>query len=117
MSQTPTLSVVMTHPYLSFSPLVYLTFEWAGAHDEVHVKAEVMMSEFGLKILELCKEPMSSPEIIKELGHKKRSGAFTRTLKLLLVEDLIMFTIPDKPRSKKQKYVTTEKGRKILEEL
>ena len=76
-----------------------------------------MMSEFGLKILELCKVPMSSPEIIKELGHKKRSGAFTRTLKLLLVEDLMRFTIPDKPRSKKQKYVTTEKGRKILEEL
>jgi predicted transcriptional regulator len=37
-------------------------------------------------------------------------------LKPALDDDLIEMTIPDKPRSSKQKYRLTEKGKRVLKE-
>ena len=34
----------------------------------------------------------------------------------LITDGLLQMTIPDKPNSPKQKYVITEKGKKLLEE-
>lgn len=115
----------LKEPQFTFTTFFTLTFEkheahdeaHDGAHDGAHDETENVVSELALRILDLCKTPMSTPEMINELGHAKRSGALTRTLKQLLDEDLIDYTIPDKPRSKKQKYLITKKGRKLLKKL
>jgi DNA-binding HxlR family transcriptional regulator len=47
---------------------------------------------------------------------KALSGAFKEKLATLRNKGLIKYTIPDKPKSSKQKYRLTELGEKILRE-
>jgi len=65
-------------------------------------------------ILRSCTSPKRSSELVPELGHKKRSSALTTALKYLLDEGLIEYTIPEKPRSRNQRYVITKRGEKVL---
>jgi ATP-dependent DNA helicase RecG len=64
-----------------------------------------------LKILINLKKPKSRSEIAKALGHKTISGAINRAVSRLLDKDLIEYTIPDKPKSRLQKYRLTKKGK------
>jgi ATP-dependent DNA helicase RecG len=50
-------------------------------------------------------------------GRKNRTKFRDQVLNPLLEEGLIEMTIPDKPRSSKQKYRLTDKGRVLLEQL
>jgi len=64
------------------------------------------------KILEFCKTPRSTSEIMAFLGLKHREHFRSEILQRLLNQGLLEPTIPDKPRSSKQKYYTTkEKNR------
>lgn len=66
-------------------------------------------------ILEACKEePKTRSELLAVIGYPKRSGGFLRILSKLLSSKLIDMTIPDKPRSRKQKYYLTEAGLRLL---
>jgi len=50
-------------------------------------------------------------------GRSDRTKFRHQVLNPLLEEGLIEMTIPDKPRSSKQRYRLTEKGRKFLDDL
>ncbi|WP_207720462.1 MarR family transcriptional regulator [Clostridium gasigenes] len=58
-----------------------------------------------LKIIEVLKDnTMSRKEIIKALGYKSITGNIRKAIDRLLEKGLIEYTIPDKPRSKNQRY-------------
>ncbi len=48
------------------------------------------------------------------LGKEYYSGHLRRIIKMLLSDCIIEYTIPEKPRSRLQKYCLTEKGRQML---
>lgn len=56
--------------------------------------------------------PLSANELVSHLNLRNKTGAFKRTIKELLDQDLIEYTLPDKPNSRLQKYRLTDKGRK-----
>jgi len=71
-----------------------------------------LKSEVDYRILNILKTAiLSRSEIAKELGHKSVSGAVNRAITRLLEHDFIEYTIPEKPQSRLQKYLLTEKGR------
>ena len=55
-------------------------------------------------LLEYCKEPRDRYEMMKFLGIKHRTTFRSDYLNPLLDEGKIAMTIPDKPRSKNQKF-------------
>jgi ATP-dependent DNA helicase RecG len=76
----------------------------------------IPLSPMAIRILNLCRSPMSPTELMKSLGHKKRTGGFVRTVKYLMTSGLLKYTIPVKPRSVRQKYLVTGNGIKVLEQ-
>ncbi len=59
-------------------------------------------------------EPQSTPTLLEGLGYDTRTGNFKRALAVLLERGLLVRTIPDKPRSRGQKYRLTDRGRAWL---
>lgn len=67
------------------------------------------------RILALLKgNPLPVSILSKNLGQKRVSGQLKIVLKKLLADSLIVFTIPDKPNSRLQKYRLTKKGSEFL---
>ena len=80
-------------------------------HPLSQVEAQVQLADTEERILELCvDEPKSKLEIANAFGHKSVPGNIKRTVQRLLNEELLTHTIPDRPRSSKQKYRITKKG-------
>lgn len=57
--------------------------------------------------------PLSMNELVNNLGLKSKTGSLKRTVGELLAKKLLVYTIPDKPNSRLQKYRLTEKGRDL----
>ncbi len=73
------------------------------------------LTEIEIKILKILSEkPASKTEIATDLGYKSISGNIKRVFSKLLNKNLIQYTIPEKPKSKYQKYVITQKASKML---
>ena len=89
---------------------------------EVQVQARVKAQDgaqvrvrVDLHILSLCAtKPLSSAEIAAALGHKQLSGNLRKALPRLRESGLIAYTIPEKPKSRSQKYRLTAKGKALL---
>ena len=62
----------------------------------------------------LADQVLSSGDITAALGKEYYSGHLRRVIKMLLSDGIIEYTIPEKPRSRLQKYRLTEKGRQLL---
>lgn len=57
---------------------------------------------------------LSKSQVATALGHKSISGKLNQRIRQLLADEIIEYTIPDKPTSSKQKYRITEKGTSVL---
>ena len=67
------------------------------------------------KILTFAITPKSRKEIMDLLGISVQTKNYEHHIVPLLEKGLLAMTLPDTPKSKNQKYVTTEKGRKLLD--
>lgn len=70
------------------------------------------LSRHQVEILRLCENPMPLTELMAALGRSDRTKFRKGLLNPLVSEGLIALTLPEKPRSRFQKYVTTEAGKK-----
>ncbi len=86
------------------------------AHDKAHDEAHDKLNETEMKILQACKTAMSTPELLKILGYKSRTGNYKNALTSLLEAELIEMTIPESPRSKSQKYIISAKGIDLMKQ-
>jgi ATP-dependent DNA helicase RecG len=57
---------------------------------------------------------VGNKNILDELGYKSLSGNVKKALQRLREIEAIVYTIPDKPRSRHQQYAITAKGKSIL---
>jgi len=65
-----------------------------------------------LSILHICaSRDASKKELLSSAGYTARTRSFDRLLDSLLAKGLVEMTIPDKPRSRAQRYRLTSKGR------
>lgn len=70
-----------------------------------------------IKVLVSCsKKSLSSREIALELGHGVISGYDKKILNKLVSDKLLVYTIPDKPDHRRQKYSTSDFGKKAIED-
>ena len=57
-----------------------------------------------MMILDFCKEPKSVPEIMEKFGFDSRTSFRRKYLNVLVENGRLKMTLPDKPKSKSQKY-------------
>ncbi|HEY5593272.1 MAG TPA: RNA-binding domain-containing protein [Paludibacter sp.] len=70
-----------------------------------------------LKILKLAKQPSNREEFLTSLSMTNHRKNYERYMLPMIENGWLTMTIPDKPTSPKQQYLTTLKGRLILEFL
>ena len=91
-------------------PLAPIAVEKVGPQDETQVRTQVgTQVTLTDQILALCAEPRSKAEIAEHCGYKNTKGFTKRYSRPLLDNGQLQMTIPDKPRSQHQKYVTVQK--------
>ncbi len=73
-------------------------------------------SRHQVEILAKCLKEQPLVELMAIVGRSDRTKFRRQVLGPLLAEGLLEMTIPDKPRSSRQRYLLTEKGRAWLEE-
>ena len=89
------------------------TSQNAEAHDEAHEAYDLTDMEETL-LRSALNTPQGSKELLKTAGYKNRTGNFKRSIEKLLKTGLLAMSLPDKPRSKNQKYYITEHGCRAL---
>lgn len=81
---------------------------------QVTAQVTAQVDDSVLKLVSFCVEPKSRQELMAHLKIKHREYFRSTLLAKALEHKLIEPTIPDKPRSRFQKYRLTAKGKKIL---
>mgnify|MGYP002624794892 CR=1 FL=1 len=101
---------MVTLPYDRLGDEVYGTGKTTQVTTQVatQVTTQVVdeaIQEYENRILEYCLEPKTKKEIADVLGFKERKSV-SKYLTPLLEQGRIAMTLPDKPNSSKQKYIT-----------
>ena len=89
------------------------------AHPDVaSVTAEVtgQVTEQVLTVLRVCSTPQKSADLQKLLGLKHRETFQRNYLDPLLAKGWIARTIPEKPKSRMQRYLTTDAGQHLVKQ-
>ena len=95
-----------------FTPnFIRLVIPYADGFDGAPGQATEEATEQAEKLLAFCIEPRSREEMQSFLNLKHREHFRVEILKPLLEQGLLEPTIPDKPKSPNQKYVTSSKGK------
>lgn len=92
----------------------YLRSQTSLKIDQVEPKLLKLIESIFIKVLSYCKQPQSRLAILENIAVYNNSRNFDNFIKPLLKAGWLQQTIPDKPRSKNQKYYTTELGKKLL---
>lgn len=97
----------------------FIKNEAKKAHDETHVTPQgtPQVTPQVLQMLSVLKGAEDRDTLQRALGLKARKNFRLLYLVPALDAGLIEMTIPDKPRSSKQKYRLTERGKLILKKL
>ena len=92
-------------------PLAPVAVEKVGPQDGNQVTTQVATQvTTQVAILTFCKEPRSKAEIMAHCGYKNAKNFTQLHLRPLIENGQLQMTIPDKPRSRNQKYVTVQEG-------
>ena len=76
---------------------------------------EGRLQNWEIAVLRACVEqPATGRELLAASGYSTRTGNFKRAVERHLAMNLLELTIPDKPRSGKQRYRLTAAGRRVL---
>ncbi len=82
---------------------------------KIKVQPDSLHGDLRSKVLSLLADgSMPKSELSKKLGYKKIPGQLNKVFQDLLDNQLIEYTLPDKPRSPRQQYRLTDKGRTEL---
>lgn len=85
--------------------------------DQVEPKLLELLESIYLKILSYCEQPQSRLAILGNLALYNNSRNFDNYIKPLLEVGWLKQTIPDKPTSKNQQYVTATLGKNLVSAL
>lgn len=87
-----------------------------GVYDGVHDGGQINLSQTEFKILNIVQDaPVGLTRILEAFGYTVVTRNIRNALHKLLKLQFIAYTIPDKPRSKKQQYQITLRGRNFLD--
>lgn len=90
----------------------------AKSPDQIKVLPELRHGDLESRVINLLTDgPMSRSELSKQLGQKKPSGQLYNVIRYLLDNQMIEYTLPDKPTSRHQKYRLTDKGNAEISNL
>ena len=79
---------------------------------------EALPGDLKSKVIHLLNDgPMSKSELSKKLGQKEVSGQLKKVCRDLLTDEMIEYTLPEKPKSPRQKYRLTGNGQSELTNL
>ena len=81
---------------------------------ENQVGTKLALSAHQVQVLEMAGVPQALPALMAPSGRTDRTKFRNQVLRPLLDADLLAMTIPDKPRSSKQKYITTPAGAQAI---
>ncbi len=82
---------------------------------EVLSQPESQPESLEVRVLSLLKnEPLSKSALSTGLEQKEVSGQLNKVIRLLLANEAIEYTIPEKPKSRLQKYQLAQKGKNLL---
>lgn len=99
----------------SASALLNPAGEVAAAQPESRPESQPESLEIRV-LRHLTASPLGKAELSARLGQKEISGQLNKVIRVLLGDQTIEMTIPDKPNSRLQKYRLTAKGRAWLAE-
>ncbi len=115
----------LPEPEFNWNGFFRITFlkggvEHGGAADELVMEEKVTKSltksltKLQIQILKNSERPVSMLELAEIAGAQHRSFFKKQHLDPLIEHGLVAMTIPDKPRSSKQKYVITKAGKELI---
>ena len=86
--------------------------------EQIKMQPESLPGDLKSRVLNLLTDgPMSRSELSQKLGQKEVSGQLRKVFRELLTDEMIQYTLPEKPRSPQQQYRLTEKGEIALASL
>jgi len=89
----------------------------SGGTTQPESRPESQPESLEIRVLRhLTASPLGKAELSARLGQKEISGQLNKVIRVLLGDQTIEMTIPDKPNSRLQKYRLTAKGRAWLAE-
>ena len=112
MEQYPELELKINEPGLSLQIQFIKKYPSSTPQDALKQTPSWKNLLYGKKIIGFCKEPRTRDEIQDYINVKDRKYFREKILKPLIDQGYIEMTIPEKPNSPKQKYVTVKEGPK-----
>lgn len=81
----------------------------------LQVHPEIVKTNQEIEILKFCTQPKSRKSILEDkLKLSNQTKNYKNNIEPLLENGLIKYTIPEKPNSNRQMYVTTERGKSVI---